>query len=78
MTVMDRDSCAHLGILSPEKIAELYAATGIPKAPDVRRCRDEMSELPVELTRENPHSDGGAVAAAGLATACLIAGFFFT
>lgn len=78
MTVMDRDSCARLGILSPEQIASAYSATGIPKAPDVRRCIEEMPELPDELNPENPHSDGGAIAAAGLATACLIAGFFFT
>jgi hypothetical protein len=46
VTVMDRDSCQNLGCLAtPEQIADAYAKTGIPAAPDVRPAADEMREI---------------------------------
>jgi hypothetical protein len=70
---MTRAECEHLGCLAtPEQIADAYAKTGIPEAPDVRRCVEEMRELDTA----NPHTPAGSAAIAALSIACLLAGIF--
>lgn len=74
---MTRAECEHLGCLAtPEQIADAYAKTGIPRAPDVRHAADELREIP-ELEPKNPHTRAGTVAVVLLASACLLAGVHF-
>jgi hypothetical protein len=72
VTAMTRAECEHLGCLAtPEQIADAYAKTGIPTAPDVRPAADELRPIPDKPsnTVEN------AALALGLATvAAVLAG----
>jgi len=70
---MTRAECEHLGCLAtPEQIANAYAATGIPTAPDVRPAAVELRPIKPSPTVEN------ASLAIGLATIAAVLGGFLT
>lgn len=72
-----RDLAESAAMCTPAELEAVYAALPHP-LPPVRRALDEARPIEPELYPENPHTHGGALAAGGLATACLIAGFIFT
>jgi hypothetical protein len=62
------DLAESAALATPEQIAEHWRATGIPVAPEVRRCKDELAPIPAgRRAVENIAGTCAAVAALALA-----------